>query len=125
MSFPRSMGTGLEELRDAIYQYLNVIRVYTKQAREPADLSSAISLRHAGKGNRIGRAFQYPRALDQVDWRVPFFLYRILVAVGEGLQHLAHPPAASESAKKLHAWSKGTASSSELRPAANDYQLRF
>jgi hypothetical protein len=33
-------GTGLEELRDAIYKYLNVIRVYTKQPGKPADLSS-------------------------------------------------------------------------------------
>jgi hypothetical protein len=32
-------GTGLEGLRNAIYQYLNVIRVYTKQPGKPADLS--------------------------------------------------------------------------------------
>jgi ribosome-interacting GTPase 1 len=33
-------GTGLEELRTAIYQFLNVIRVYTKQPAKPPDLSS-------------------------------------------------------------------------------------
>lgn len=33
-------GTGLEELRDAIYKYLTVIRVYTKQPGKPADLTS-------------------------------------------------------------------------------------
>ena len=33
-------GTGLEELRDAIYKFLNVIRVYTKQPGKPADMSS-------------------------------------------------------------------------------------
>jgi len=33
-------GTGLEELRDAIYKFLNVIRVYTKQPGKPADLTS-------------------------------------------------------------------------------------
>jgi ribosome-interacting GTPase 1 len=33
-------GTGLEELRTAIYQFLNVIRVYTKQPGKPADLTS-------------------------------------------------------------------------------------
>jgi ribosome-interacting GTPase 1 len=33
-------GIGLEELRDAIYQYLNVLRVYTKQPGKPADLNS-------------------------------------------------------------------------------------
>lgn len=33
-------GTGLEELRDAIYKFLNVIRVYTKQPGKPADMTS-------------------------------------------------------------------------------------
>jgi ribosome-interacting GTPase 1 len=33
-------GTGLEELRDAIYHFLNVIRVYTKQPGKPPDLTS-------------------------------------------------------------------------------------
>jgi ribosome-interacting GTPase 1 len=33
-------GTGLEELRGAIYKFLRVIRVYTKQPGKPADMSS-------------------------------------------------------------------------------------
>ncbi|MCC6419394.1 MAG: 50S ribosome-binding GTPase [Gemmataceae bacterium] len=33
-------GTGLEELRTAIYQFLNAIRVYTKQPGKPPDLTS-------------------------------------------------------------------------------------
>jgi ribosome-interacting GTPase 1 len=33
-------GTGLEVLRDAIYRFLNVIRVYTKQPGKPPDLTS-------------------------------------------------------------------------------------
>jgi ribosome-interacting GTPase 1 len=33
-------GTALEELRTAIYRFLNVIRVYSKQPGKPADLSS-------------------------------------------------------------------------------------
>jgi small GTP-binding protein len=33
-------GRGLEELRDAIYRSLNVIRVYTKRPGKPADLAS-------------------------------------------------------------------------------------
>jgi hypothetical protein len=33
-------GAGLEELRNAIYQFLNVIRVYTKQPGKPPDLTS-------------------------------------------------------------------------------------
>jgi small GTP-binding protein len=33
-------GTGMEELRDAIYQFLNVIRVYTKHPGKPPDLTS-------------------------------------------------------------------------------------
>jgi ribosome-interacting GTPase 1 len=33
-------GTGLEELRTRLYQFLKVIRVYTKQPGKPADMSS-------------------------------------------------------------------------------------
>jgi ribosome-interacting GTPase 1 len=33
-------GTGLEELREAIYRFLNVIRVYTKQPGKPPDMTS-------------------------------------------------------------------------------------
>jgi ribosome-interacting GTPase 1 len=33
-------GTGLEELRTAIYRFLNVLRVYTKQPGKPPDLTS-------------------------------------------------------------------------------------
>lgn len=33
-------GTGLEELRTAIYQFLKVIRVYTKKPGKPADMQS-------------------------------------------------------------------------------------
>jgi small GTP-binding protein len=33
-------GPGLEELRTAMYQFLNVIRVYTKQPGKPPDLTS-------------------------------------------------------------------------------------
>jgi ribosome-interacting GTPase 1 len=33
-------GTGMEELRTAIYQFLNVIRVYTKQPGKPADMAA-------------------------------------------------------------------------------------
>src|SRR5262245_36961902 len=33
-------GTGLEELRTAIYRFLNVIRVYSKQPGKPPDLTS-------------------------------------------------------------------------------------
>ncbi len=33
-------GTGLEDLRNAIYRFLNVIRVYTKQPGKAADLTS-------------------------------------------------------------------------------------
>lgn len=34
------LGTGVEELRNAIYSFLNVIRVYTKQPGKPPDLAS-------------------------------------------------------------------------------------
>jgi ribosome-interacting GTPase 1 len=37
-------GAGLEELRDAAYRFLNVIRVYTKKPGKPADLGSPFSL---------------------------------------------------------------------------------
>lgn len=33
-------GTGLEDLRNALYGFLNVIRVYTKQPGKPADMTS-------------------------------------------------------------------------------------
>jgi ribosome-interacting GTPase 1 len=33
-------GTGLEDLRTAIYKFLNVIRVYTKKPGKPADMAS-------------------------------------------------------------------------------------
>jgi hypothetical protein len=33
-------GTGLEELREAIYRFLDVIRVYTKKPGKPADMTS-------------------------------------------------------------------------------------
>jgi ribosome-interacting GTPase 1 len=33
-------GDGLEELRDALYRFLNVIRVYTKQPSKPPDMTS-------------------------------------------------------------------------------------
>src|SRR5262249_16256336 len=33
-------GTGLEELRSALYEFLNVIRVYTKQPGKPPDKTS-------------------------------------------------------------------------------------
>lgn len=33
-------GQGLEELRDAVYRFLNVIRVYTKQPGKPPDMTS-------------------------------------------------------------------------------------
>lgn len=37
-------GAGVEELRDAIYRFLNVIRVYTKQPGKPPDLDSPFTL---------------------------------------------------------------------------------
>ncbi|HMF10787.1 MAG TPA: GTPase [Gemmataceae bacterium] len=33
-------GTGLEDLRDAVYKFLKVIRVYTKHPGKPADMTS-------------------------------------------------------------------------------------
>ena len=41
-------GTGLEELRQAIYEALGVIRVYTKKPGKPADMASPFSLRRGG-----------------------------------------------------------------------------
>jgi small GTP-binding protein len=37
-------GTGVEELRTAIYQFLNVIRVYTKKPGKPPDMASPFTL---------------------------------------------------------------------------------
>jgi small GTP-binding protein len=37
-------GTGLEELRTAVYQFLNVIRVYTKKPGKPADMTSPFTV---------------------------------------------------------------------------------
>lgn len=37
-------GTGLEELRHALYQFLQVIRVYTKQPGKPADMTSPFTI---------------------------------------------------------------------------------
>lgn len=37
-------GTGLEELRTAIYRFLNVLRVYTKQPGKPADMTSPFTV---------------------------------------------------------------------------------
>ncbi|HZT83248.1 MAG TPA: GTPase [Gemmataceae bacterium] len=37
-------GQGVEELRDAIYRFLNVIRVYTKKPGKPPDLASPFTL---------------------------------------------------------------------------------
>lgn len=39
-AFSAEHGAGLEELRHALYQFLNVIRVYTKQPGKPPDLTS-------------------------------------------------------------------------------------
>jgi small GTP-binding protein len=38
------VGTGLEELRTAIYQFLGVIRVYTKQPGKPPDMNSPFTV---------------------------------------------------------------------------------
>jgi uncharacterized protein len=37
-------GQGMEELRHAIYQFLNVIRVYTKKPGKPADMTSPFTV---------------------------------------------------------------------------------
>jgi ribosome-interacting GTPase 1 len=41
-------GTGVEELREAIYQFLNVIRVYTKRPGKPADMASPFTIPSGG-----------------------------------------------------------------------------
>jgi ribosome-interacting GTPase 1 len=41
-------GTGLEELRTALYQFLDVIRVYTKQPGKPPDLASPFTIPRGG-----------------------------------------------------------------------------
>ena len=47
-------GTGLEELRDAIYQFLNVIRVYTKQPGKPRGHDVAVHVPDRQHGGRVG-----------------------------------------------------------------------
>lgn len=42
-SLDAESGKGLEELRNAIYRFLNVIRVYTKKPGKPADMASPFS----------------------------------------------------------------------------------
>jgi ribosome-interacting GTPase 1 len=37
-------GSGLEDLRNAIYQFLNMIRVYTKKPGKPADMTSPFTV---------------------------------------------------------------------------------
>lgn len=41
-------GTGLEELRTAIFRFLKVIRIYTKQPGKPADMTSPFTLSVGG-----------------------------------------------------------------------------
>ncbi len=41
-------GTGLEELRDALYQGLEVIRVYTKKPGKPADMEAPFTIKRGG-----------------------------------------------------------------------------
>jgi len=41
-------GQGLEELRDAIYAFLNVIRVYTKEPGKPPDMSAPFTIPFGG-----------------------------------------------------------------------------
>ncbi len=41
-------GQGLEELRDAVYQFLGVIRVYTKKPGKPADMAAPFTVRRGG-----------------------------------------------------------------------------
>jgi len=50
--------------------------------------------------------FYTGRALDQVDWRVPFFLFTILVAVGEDYNILLITRVLQE--RKLHGMVEGT-----------------
>ncbi|HEV3145884.1 MAG TPA: GTPase [Gemmataceae bacterium] len=42
--FSAEHGTGLEELRTALYKFLNVIRVYTKEPGKPADRSAPFTI---------------------------------------------------------------------------------
>jgi ribosome-interacting GTPase 1 len=42
--FSAEHGTGLEELRTALYKFLNVIRVYTKQPGKPADMAMPFTI---------------------------------------------------------------------------------
>ncbi|NBO92397.1 MAG: TGS domain-containing protein [Planctomycetia bacterium] len=46
-------STGLEELRNAIYQGLNVIRVYTKKPGKPADMDSPFTIPVGGTVERL------------------------------------------------------------------------
>jgi len=39
---------GLEDLRDAIYKFLDVIRVYTKKPGKPADMAAPFTIRRGG-----------------------------------------------------------------------------
>jgi uncharacterized protein len=41
-------GTGLEELRNALFKALEVIRVYTKKPGKPADMESPFTIKHGG-----------------------------------------------------------------------------
>jgi small GTP-binding protein len=41
-------GAGLEELRTALYRFLNVIRVYSKQPGKPADMTSPFTIPASG-----------------------------------------------------------------------------
>src|SRR5437763_12778369 len=38
-AFSATAGTGLEELREALYRWLNVIRIYAKAPGKPADMA--------------------------------------------------------------------------------------
>ena len=39
---------GLEDLRDALYRFLDVIRVYTKKPGKPADMAAPFTIRRGG-----------------------------------------------------------------------------
>lgn len=41
-------GTGLEDLRNALYESLNVIRVYTKKPGKPADMDAPFTIHRGG-----------------------------------------------------------------------------
>ena len=49
-------GTGLEELRTAVYQFLNVIRVYTKVPGKPADRSHPFTVPEGSNVVDLARA---------------------------------------------------------------------